>query len=752
MNLQTDLTNCDKEQIHIPGFIQSHGLLIAIDHDLIIRFCSDNIGVFIPEANFELIGQPFSTLQKLLENDTLLDFITNLSNTEKTNEHIYKQNPFDVSLSGNLFHLILSYVDNYYILEFEPSASDKNVEVHYKLGTAVNQIFSVKKLNLLLQNAAVEVKDIISYDRVMIYKFASDGHGEVIAEARDEGLESWHGLHYPASDIPKQARELYKLNLTRFIADVATTPSIIISEDGTTQHLNLTYTQLRAVSPIHIQYLKNMGVASSFSISLIYKGELWGLIACHNYTPRFIDYKSRESSKLIGQILSTALEFMEKEENNELQELFESKRVQLNQFLLKNTSIKSALTAEQITMLDITNASGAILVYDNTIVKLGITPDDNQLNDLLNWIRNNINELTFFTTNLNQLYPSATDFIDIACGMLLFTISKELGEYAIWFKPQVHQTVSWAGDPNKPVETNKEGVMQLSPRRSFETWQQQVSGTSLPWAPEEIKSITHLKEELLYAINIKSTAIKILNENLKKAYEELDTFSYTVSHDLKNPIAAIKIYTDIMHNMPGVPDNMLQLINRVTGRIDKMTDMVDEILNYTHQTCLQMKFEKVDIGAVVARIIADLDLDIHEQKITITLGEMPDLYGDEVMLNQVFNNLINNSIKYSAKAEGAFIHIAGELIKDEICYSISDNGIGIAPENLHLIFGLFNRMDNAHKIEGTGVGLAIVKRIVEKHNGRIWAESELGKGSIFYMSFKKDKVQELTEFEKISSI
>ena len=743
MSLQTDLTNCDREQIHIPGFIQSHGLLIAIDYDLIIRFCSDNIGEFIPGATSKLTGQPFSTMQKLLKENTLLDFITNLSSSEKTNEHLYKQNPFDILLSGSQFHLILSYVDNYYILEFEPAASDKNVEVHHKLGTAVNQIFSAKKLNPLLQNAAIEVKDIISYDRVMIYKFAADGHGEVIAEARDEGLESWHGLHYPASDIPKQARELYKLNLTRFIANVATAPSMIIAENKTTQPLNLTYTQLRAVSPIHIQYLKNMGVASSFSISLLYKGELWGLIACHNYSPRFIDYKSRESSKLIGQILSTALEFMEKEENNELQELFEEKRLQLNHFLLNNTNIINALTTEQVTMLNITNASGAILVYDNMIVKLGITPNDSELDNLLNWIRNNVEELTFNTINLNQFYPPATSFIDSACGMLLFTISKELGEYAIWFKPQVHQTVSWAGNPDKPIETNTEGIMQISPRQSFKTWQQHVSGTSLPWAPEEIKSITHLKEELLYAINIKSTAIKILNENLKKAYEELDTFSYTVSHDLKSPIAAIKVYTDMMHDMPGTPDNMLQLINRVTGRIDKMTDMVDEILNYTHQTGLEMKFEKVDIGSVIAHIISDLDLEIHEQKITITLGEMPDLCGDQVMLTQVFNNLINNSIKYSAKAEGAFIHIAGELIKDEICYSISDNGIGIAPENLHLIFGLFNRMDNAHKIEGTGVGLAIVKRIVEKHNGKIWAESELGKGSIFYISFNKNKVQSI---------
>src|SRR5690606_16721101 len=157
---------------------------------------------------------------------------------------------------------------------------------------------------------------IINYDRVMIYKFAEDGHGEVVAEARNTDLAPWLGLHYPASDIPQQARELYKVNLTRIIADVHAEPSkILVEELDSEKSLDLSSSQLRAVSPIHIQYLKNMSVCSSFSISLIYHKELWGLIACHNYSPRFINYKSRESAKLIGQILSSALEFRQDEEN-----------------------------------------------------------------------------------------------------------------------------------------------------------------------------------------------------------------------------------------------------------------------------------------------------------------------------------------------------------------------------------------------------------------------------------------------------
>src|SRR5690606_18753465 len=147
-------------------------------------------------------------------------------------------------------------------------------------------------------NTALQVKNTIHYDRVMIYRFADDGHGEVVAEAKNDNLNSWFGLHYPASDIPKQARELYKKNLTRIIADVHTTPSKISTAADNAQPVDLTSSQLMAVSSVHIQYLKNMVVASSFSISILYMNDLWGLIACHNYTPRFIDYNARESSKL----------------------------------------------------------------------------------------------------------------------------------------------------------------------------------------------------------------------------------------------------------------------------------------------------------------------------------------------------------------------------------------------------------------------------------------------------------------------
>ncbi len=736
-NEKIDVTNCDLELIHIPGQIQAHGFLIVLDHNLIIRFVSDNLPQFILGASNNLINEPLAKLELLIKNRKQPEFIMQLIKFGEADENFYQKNPFSLDVSGMPFHLILSKIGPLQLLEFEPAASDDNVDIQSKVGSSIMAMLGDKNITSLVSNAAIQVKKNINYDRVMVYKFAEDGHGEVIAEAKNDGLEAWLGLHYPASDIPKQARELYKLNLTRIIADVNAAPAKIITSANNPQPLNLTNSQLRAVSPIHIQYLKNMEVASSFSISLIYKGELWGLIACHNYTPRFLDYKSRESAKLIGQILSNALEFMEKEQNVELQKLFEERLVQLNRYLLKNNSIENAIIGEKVTLLDITAASGAVLLFENKLTTLGTTPTSEELEGLIDWAQNNITDLSWQTTNLSALYPPAAAFKDVASGMLLFTISKQLKEYVIWFKPEVLQTVSWAGNPNKPVTIDETGLKHLSPRHSFEKWVQDVTGTSLQWMPEEIKAVTRLKDELLYAINIKANAIRLLNDKLREAYEELDTFSYTISHDLKSPIAAIKGYSDLMLMKPELETDMQKALKRIGERAGKMNNMVNDILNYTHLTRLDIQYKDLNAGAMIEDIITDLDLDDFKRKIKITLGPLPKLYGDKVMIMQVFSNLINNAVKYSVNEESASIHIEGKVKEKEVIYSIKDNGLGIAPENMTLIFGLFKRMDNVHKIDGSGVGLAIVKRIVEKHNGKIWVESELGKGSIFYVSFKK---------------
>ena len=316
----------------------------------------------------------------------------------------------------------------------------------------------------------------------------------------------------------------------------------------------------------------------------------------------------------------------------------------------------------------------------------------------------------------------------------------------IWFKPEIIETISWAGNPEKNLEMNAEGLMQMSPRNSFEVWSQTVSGISASWTAEEIKSAVRLKEEITYATNLKAGALRLLNEKLRLAYQELDTFSFTISHDLKNPITAIKSYAQLLAMDETIGMSGHQLLLRIAERADKMNFMINEVLSYSRIGRLAVQYKKINIKTLISDVIKDLDQVHDTTNLKITVGNTPDLHGDPVMLLQLFSNLISNAVKYSQHANPATVHIEGYINETDICYSIKDNGIGVAAKNLSIIFELFTRMDNVKKIEGSGVGLAIVKRIVEKHSGKIWAESELGKGSTFFVSLKKITNEDQTSY------
>ncbi len=739
-DFQVDLTNCDREPIHIPGKVQAHGFLVAIDDQHNVKYASANIEQYLATTAPALLGKPVAGLKALIADDSNPDFITHLlqlGRNAKSFDHI---NPYVVSLNGKAFNLIINYADNGFLLEFEPATSDLNFDLQRAVGRSVSEMLNGKYLQELMNNAATQVKNIIEYDRVMVYKFLDDGHGHVIAEAANDDLAPFLGLHYPATDIPKQARELYKQNLTRLITDVNAEPSPILalSINGEAGPLNLTNSALRAVSPIHIQYLKNMGVGSSFSISLIYRDELWGLIACHNNTPRFIDYKAREAAKLVGQIISSALEFKQDEENVDISGQFQQVYNSLSAGLRKGGNIGEVLTKNHPSILNAVQATGAVLLFEGGITLLGETPEEAQLLELAVWLKSQLADKIFYTHHLPALYPLAKNYSAIASGLLACSLSSEMGEMIMWFKPEQITSVNWAGNPDKPVEKAENGMMNLSPRQSFEVWTETVRHTSSRWSNAEIASVLRLREEVVYAINRQANEIRILNEKLKQAYDELDTFSFTISHDLRTPLSTIKNYSELLiETNPNLDAGSKRIVNKVISGADKMNFLIKEVLNYSQIGRAEIDYVPIDMAALLNDIKQDLLVAQKPVNLTFTIQQTPDIKGDETMISQVFSNLLNNAIKYSGRKPDPVVTVNGQVTDHEVVYTIKDNGVGIDVNYYNRIFDLFKRMDNVQDYEGTGVGLAIVKRIVEKHNGRIWLESELGVGTIFYVSFTK---------------
>jgi chemotaxis family two-component system sensor kinase Cph1 len=724
------LQNCDSEPIHIPGSIQSHGFLITLDSNKNIAHCSENISNFIGISAKELLGKSISSL----EVEGLADLFTQLDTPSSVQE------VFQRDINGKTYNIIINYHNGFHLIDFELANAKLQYELQGLIGRSLSEILMNKKLDSLLTNAAEQIKKIIDYDRVMVYKFHADGHGEVVGESKIDSIETWMGLHYPASDIPEQARELYKINLVRLIADVETTPSPILAlaKDGKAAPLDLTMSNLRAVSPIHIQYLKNMGVASSFSVSIMDQDKLWGLIACHNYSPKFINFDKRESAKLVGQVLSSAISFREQEEEQEYSAQHRQCIETITRQLLRDKSIGEALFNIDCSIKDVVNCEGAALFYENKLQTIGQVPDESFIEKLIAWLdEKTYTDGYYLTNNLTLAYPVAAEYKETASGLLACRLGKEFREYILWFRPEVISTIKWAGNPEKIIATDESGIARISPRNSFNEWSEQVDLTATPWRVHELNAVIALRDEVNYTISRKATELRVMNEKLRQAYAELDTFSYTIAHDLKNPLSTIKSYAQLVQR--GKME--LEKINYMAGKIEmganKMGHMIDEILAYSKVGQAKVQGKLIDIKKLLAELRNDLIISAENPNLVIDIDNTPPVHGDELMVMQVFANMVGNAVKYSSKIANPKITISGSNNSDKIVYSITDNGIGIPPQEHRNIFDLFSRASGSDGYEGTGVGLAIVKRILEKHEGEIWLESEEGKGSTFFISFSK---------------
>lgn len=734
-----DLSNCDKEPIHILGKVQTYGFLIAIEEvSYIARYASENIGSFTGVSCKDVLGKPLIEFLNRIDTAGRSDAIHSV--VKLSGDKDYSGfNPVRLTINGNPFNLVIHSSGEYIVLEFEEEVSDVDQQLQTLIGSSLSRILEGGTLNETLDLAAKQIKELIGYDRVMIYKFWEDGHGEVVAEQRNPDLEPFMGLHYPASDIPKQARELYKVNLTRIIADVDATPAAIFNDAAVAKPLDLTHSTLRAVSSIHIEYLRNMGVKASFSVSLISNDELWGLIACHNYTPRFIDYRARQSAKFVGQILSSSLQYRLNQSSKETSAAFHQAVDEIVGDMHREWNLVDALVNKKNNLLKVTSAGAAALVFEGKIYTIGNAPDKKQVAELCEWLQATSRKNIFQVNDLPAVYRPAEDFKAKASGVLACTISRELGEYILFFKPEFITTVKWAGDPNKPVEVDEKGEARLSPRRSFEVWAQEVEGTSEKWTNAELNAVFKLREDVFQFINLKSNEIRKLNEKLKEAYDELDTFSFTISHDLKTPIASIKNYSEILlEDAPGLDDQSKHFLQRIISSADKMNSLIKEVLGYSKVSRQPLSRRRIGMLPLIEEISAELIAAYKPVNMQFKTGPTPDITGDKIMISQVFSNLLGNAIKYSSKSNPAIVTVEGRVDGDNIIYRIADNGIGIDMEYGSHIFELFKRMDNVKDYEGSGVGLAIVKRIMEKHNARIWYESEKGNGTVFYLSFPRD--------------
>jgi light-regulated signal transduction histidine kinase (bacteriophytochrome) len=377
----------------------------------------------------------------------------------------------------------------------------------------------------------------------MVYRFGEDHSGHVVAEKRaHETVESFLDLHYPASDIPAQARELYCKNLVRYIPDATYTPQplwpVINPKSG--RPLDLSLSMLRSVSTIHLEYLGNMGVRASVSLSLVIGGKLWGLIACHARTPLYLNCRLRLALEVFAQLASlhlrTTLELQEATERLKMREVHHRLNLAMN-----TSGLAEALVDSRPNLLDLIAAAGVAVRVDEKNFTLGCTPSDQAITDLAVWLNATKSMGVFHTDQIQVIYPAAAPFVDVSAGILALSVSRQPRDYVIWFLPEVVSTVKWAGDPGKPVVSGPRGE-RLTPRKSFEVWSETKRGRSRPWRPAEVEAAHLLRTSILEVV---LHQIYQANRERSKAKRDQDLLLAELDHRVKNTIAAIQALVQV---------------------------------------------------------------------------------------------------------------------------------------------------------------------------------------------------------------
>lgn len=741
-NEPVDLTNCDREPIHIPGRIQPHGVLVALaETDLRILQISANIQVHIGREPASMLGQPLETLVPAQYAAYLRNTIA-LENIDDNPLYLWTA---ELNGSAQRYDGLIHRHQGVLILELEPvlPGTGGPPDFYRMVRNVVGRLQQAKGFQPFCDAVAREVQALTGFDRVMVYRFDEDGHGTVIAEAVTAGNESFLGLHYPASDIPKQARALYLRNWLRLIPSIHYAPADIVPTltPGTEAPLDLSYAVLRSVSPIHVEYLSNMGVGASMSISLVRDGALWGLIACHHYAAKFLPFELRAACEFLAQAVSLQLGAKEDGDFHTYELQLKDTGAQLVQQMAQAESWRAGLMRGSTTLLNLFDAGGAALSFGGELETLGATPAEADIHTLIGWLGSTTDDV-YATNTLARDLPALAHCATVASGVLAVPISRELGEYLLWFRPEVLQTVNWAGAPEKAVTLSDDGV-RLSPRKSFALWQQTLAQHALAWQPAEMAAAARLGNTLRGVILKRAADMAILNEALQRSNVELDAFAYVASHDLKEPLRGLHNYAhflleDYQDKLDDEGKNKLDTLVRLTQRMDAL---LDSLLQYSRVGRVDLVLQTVNLNALLAEVAESLRLRLEGVELRVP-RPLPTVKGDAVRLAEVLQNLIGNAAKYNDKPE-KWIEVGyqspdeqqGAARQRQHVIYVRDNGIGIRDKHFEPIFRIFRRLHARDRFGGgTGAGLTIAKKIVERHGGAIWLESTPDLGTTFFFS------------------
>lgn len=726
----TSLRRCEDEPIAHCGAIQSAGYFVLADRrDLAVCAVSANWDQLRGCPATELIGL---NLHELLAIDgpEVMDATMLCELVETSNPHIRVRNATQDLIAVGSCHL----QGNYLALELEVLPDATHGYPVASLKDLVHFLREADSIEVAATQTAQALKRLSGFDRVMVYRFDNRWCGEVIAEAREERLEPFLGLRYPATDIPPQARQLFFQNKSRMIVTVDSLPVPILARDLKPGDIDLSGSLLRAVSPIHVQYLVNMGVSASFSAPIRVNERLWGLIACHHYSgPKHPDHEVRSAFELGSQIVSGKISDLTARRRL----ITKNETLIFTQKLLADVSkgldAAASFEASMDRLLALTNASGAFVKIGDHGVHLGQCPGPELQEALLRKLRG------FDTLNIWKTECLSADLglppDSAAAGAMAVPLSLGFEDVLVWYRQEEVQEVRWAGQP-RDKEAPSAGIERLKPRASFAEWRETLQHQSRSWCQEDEECGQYILFGFVQGMFAKAQELSQAFTELEQAGKAKDDFISTISHELRTPLNSIIGWLDILKSYPQTYPEAAQAVEVIERNARLQINLINDLLDVSRIISgkLQLNPQRnLDLARLIADVVVTLRPTAEAKDISF-VQRVPSgltVSADPDRLRQIIWNLATNAIKFTQK--GGTVSITVEALRSSVSIVVEDNGMGIAPSQLKDVFGRFNQASQrSARLGGLGLGLAIVKSLAELHGGQVEAFSEgEGKGARF---------------------
>lgn len=624
IELSSLVTQCDKEPIHLLGKVQDHGFMIVLDREGVVSHVSENIGEFLDSSISQLIG---STFWHWLDKEQVHAIRGAQSQAVILGKATYL-NGLSLPFSEDKFDLCIHQSAEQLVLEFERVVGRGKFDG--VMTALMSQIAIFSEMDELYTGAVESVRTATGFDRVMLYQFLSDGAGEVVAESMSGDMQPFLGLRYPASDIPRQARELYKKNLVRNISNVSGKTHLIVDKNNdATTSIDLSFSRLRAVSEVHIQYLKNMGVAASMSISLIVNGQLWGLIACHHNDAKVIPGRLIAQLELFAEMFSLELSRRLVNERIRVSEEANSTFARV----LSNLSLGPSLTnaiVEQLQLLKrLIDIDGVGCIFSDEYTKNGDALSEQKIARLTSILKQLPPEEIYQFDNLAAADPSLSD--GKVAGVLALKISSQPMDYIFLFRNSVVEQVVWAGNPNKRVEKSQ-GKDILTPRKSFEKWIESNDAKSTPWTTLDIERAKSIR------LGVMELTIRHLHEKellQREAKKRLELLIGELNHRVRN---ILNLVSAIIGQTSLYKKNIDEFVSSLSSRISALALGHDQL---THASYDSIRFNDLLLNELKAYMVNESAFTIKGPDIKLTPYAITPIV-------LVFHEMITNAAKYGA--------------------------------------------------------------------------------------------------------